>query len=259
MDIILSCVLLSPVACLQKENHHIRKMVSEVPFKISPDQIQQMSSYWILFHYYLHLCAMSLPAHLLKTPQNKSSFSRSMISIQNYLFCCLFWVTFVGFFFLLFRWGFFNPFTCRNFIKFYQKQRFLKGFSEASPVPANLVRQNKKVHINPTYKNPRKDVLEKHPPTNLLHISCWKSKAQFELLCFHLLFWRATLKEKVSVPCLKACEEPAWRIVGSGSLLTLLLDKKRAWRCWWWQSREGILALYRKFLILLISMWHESQ
>lgn len=45
MDIILSCVLLSPVACLQKENHHIRKMVSEVPFKISPDQIQQMSSY----------------------------------------------------------------------------------------------------------------------------------------------------------------------------------------------------------------------
>lgn len=162
-------------------------------------------------------------------------------------------------FFLLFRWGFFNPFTCHNFIKFYQKQRFLKGFSEASPVPANLVRQNKKVHINPTYKNPRKDVWEKHPPTNLLHISCWKSKAQFELLCFHHLFWRATLKEKVSVPCLKACEEPAWRIVGSGSLLTLLLDKKRAWRCWWWQSREGILALYRKFLILLISMWHESQ
>lgn len=45
MDIILSCILLSPVACLQKKNHHIRKKVSEASFKISPDQIQQMSSY----------------------------------------------------------------------------------------------------------------------------------------------------------------------------------------------------------------------
>lgn len=67
----------------------------------------------------------------------------------------LFFISGFGFFFPLgffVSLGFLNLFTCCNFIKFYQKQGFLKGFSEASSVPANLVRQNKKVHINPTFK-----------------------------------------------------------------------------------------------------------
>lgn len=122
-------------------------------FKISPDQIQQMSSYSILFHYYLHLCAMPLSTCL---SEDFAKSIRSIISIQLFVllsvlgcFCGGFFVFHFWFCFVLFHWdffvslGFLNLFTCCNFIKFYQKQGFLKGFSEASSVPANLVRQNK--------------------------------------------------------------------------------------------------------------------
>lgn len=130
-------------------------------FKISPDQIQQMSSYSILFHYYLHLCAMPLSAYLFE------DFAKSIRTIISRVICfivcfrLLLWGFFCFsflFFFCFVSLGFFvslgllNLFTCCNFIKFYQKQGFLKGFSEASSVPANLVRQNKTVHINPTSK-----------------------------------------------------------------------------------------------------------
>jgi len=48
------------------------------------------------------------------------------------------------------------------------------------------------------------------------------------------------------------------RAVGSGSFLTLLLlDKKRAWGCWWLPSRKGLLLLFRRSLWSLISMWHD--
>lgn len=44
------------------------------------------------------------------------------------------------------------------------------------------------------------------------------------------------------------------RDVGSGSLLTLLLlDKKRAWGCWWLPNREGLLLLFRG------SLWSVDQ
>lgn len=68
MDIILSCILLSPIASIYVKKKKItsEKKLPEAPsINPSPDQIQPISSYCILFrNYYLGLCAICWPAHL---------------------------------------------------------------------------------------------------------------------------------------------------------------------------------------------------
>uniref|UniRef100_A0A803YBR9 RING-type E3 ubiquitin transferase n=1 Tax=Meleagris gallopavo TaxID=9103 RepID=A0A803YBR9_MELGA len=67
MDIILSCILLSPIASIYvKKNNHIGKKLSEASsINPSPDQIQPISSYCILFrYYYLSLCAICLSVNI---------------------------------------------------------------------------------------------------------------------------------------------------------------------------------------------------